>query len=186
MFPTQFHCGALLCSCYCVIVGPSVLECFIDSWWLKHQCVKLLCKMLFTNCPTHMRLCLRDYMFTRLLCRHACCILTTPRLECVCTSVLCRSRVGALCPVKAGMDPDICNPALNKWPDNGCVMNVTMRQTRIVHRWKQSKAEVQRGWPSLSPLWCLVLPRDKTLGCSHLCFVSCMSPASRNLVGFTC
>lgn len=88
-------------------------------------------------------------------------------------------------PVKAGMDPDICNPVLNKWPDNGCVMNVTMQQTRIAYHWKQSKVKVQREWPSLAALWGLMLPRDKTPDCSDFCPVSCISPSSRNPVWFT-
>lgn len=81
-----------------------------------------------------MCLCLRDHMFTRLACK----LLAAhqPREGAAVSARQARAdQVSApFAPMKAEMDPDICNPALNKWPDNGCVMNVTMRQTRIAAR----------------------------------------------------
>lgn len=201
MFPT--HCGALLYLCYCGTLGLfwisrwrcckkkkkmnlaancaaqnwwlSVLERFVECSWHKHHSVWNHCANV-QKLP-HACVCVCVIICLHLL-RVGCSLHINHAKARPCLHVRpCRSSVGALRPVKAGMDPDICNPALNKWPDNGCVMNLTMRQTRIASRWKQRGANVQRGWPSLSPLWCPMVLQDKTLGCAHLCFVSCVSPA---------
>lgn len=63
---------------------------------------EIIVQMSFRNCPVHRPLCLCDYMFAPLLCGLLACVSTARRLDCVCTSVLCRSRVGAPLPRESG------------------------------------------------------------------------------------